>query len=612
MTDVDTTYFQGKTWLIYGRLPNIPKKESTAAIKSRGGRIVTSVSSKLDYLVTSGPTPEPMQVSGVKAKQAVAVGAKVIGEPEFLRLLEGEDPFAEGADAEDDLKPLPDEVAAINYPGPEVDLEATYFKDKRWFMYGALESEYGYGVAKGWLGRRLKEYGARLVNDIAKADYVVHEGDTPLWGARLSDEVQAARDAGVAIFGSLDFFKLLKGERPGPATDDDPSVHDAFSELRHLLHTSGDTFDCWPQIKAMLTDLDDTALEVATDYVNAFLDQLPTAERRRAVIADNLLAQALRGNDDPMLSVGRVVTIRDKLTGAKAQNLLSCSHLSRCEVYSLTSTQAAPQKHWALLAEATHLSRLEVLRFHNQAISKRSASALSDAAHLRGVTELSLRNTELKAGAPAALFTPDSFPELTSLNLLKTSHEDDELFQALTARAFPKLTTLLVRATPGDGLAAFLADDALAPLRALTVSACTTDHLAALTGAAAIDGLTDLDLEFSGAGYADSPFWQDARLGGLKRLRIRLGDDDGAFLRALVRDAPFAESLEELELRAWNLDWTEHLQVARLPQLRRVTLDLAGANPFSLKALFPRLEREIHTRWDGHYRHVVEHEGEGA
>jgi hypothetical protein len=82
-------FFEGKTWLIYGKL-SISKPEATDAIVTRGGRLVTSVSKKLQYLVWDGDTLGPGDtVTSVKAHDALAIGAVVVGEADFKALLAG-------------------------------------------------------------------------------------------------------------------------------------------------------------------------------------------------------------------------------------------------------------------------------------------------------------------------------------------------------------------------------------------------------------------------------------------------------------------------------------------------------------------------------------------
>ena len=71
----------GKTIVVTGSLENFSRDGVTEAITERGGKAASSVSKKTDYVVV-GDSP------GSKAKKAEELGVKVIGEREFLTLLE--------------------------------------------------------------------------------------------------------------------------------------------------------------------------------------------------------------------------------------------------------------------------------------------------------------------------------------------------------------------------------------------------------------------------------------------------------------------------------------------------------------------------------------------
>lgn len=89
-TPTAASFFQDKTWLIYGRIA-LSKAEATQAITSRGGRLVSSVSKKLQYLVWDGESLGAGDtVSAVKASDALAVGAIVVSEADFKSLLDGQ------------------------------------------------------------------------------------------------------------------------------------------------------------------------------------------------------------------------------------------------------------------------------------------------------------------------------------------------------------------------------------------------------------------------------------------------------------------------------------------------------------------------------------------
>ena len=81
--------FNGKTWIIYGRLGML-KKDITSAIIFRGGRVVSSISYKVDFLVWDGETLVPGDsVTSVKPSQLLKLGGVVVGEQNFVELLKG-------------------------------------------------------------------------------------------------------------------------------------------------------------------------------------------------------------------------------------------------------------------------------------------------------------------------------------------------------------------------------------------------------------------------------------------------------------------------------------------------------------------------------------------
>lgn len=92
-TDLAAKFFDGKAWLIYGKM-SLTKKELKAAIEARGGRVIGSVSGKLDFLVHGGDTLVPGENARgqVKPTGALRVGAACVNDEDFKRLLEGEVP----------------------------------------------------------------------------------------------------------------------------------------------------------------------------------------------------------------------------------------------------------------------------------------------------------------------------------------------------------------------------------------------------------------------------------------------------------------------------------------------------------------------------------------
>ncbi len=73
--------FAGKTVVLTGTLSRLPREEAKAEIERRGGRVSGSVSRKTDLVVAG-------EEAGSKLKKASELGVKVIGEEEFLAMLE--------------------------------------------------------------------------------------------------------------------------------------------------------------------------------------------------------------------------------------------------------------------------------------------------------------------------------------------------------------------------------------------------------------------------------------------------------------------------------------------------------------------------------------------
>jgi DNA ligase (NAD+) len=72
----------GKTVVLTGGLSRLSRDEAKAEVERRGGKVSGSVSRKTDLVVAG-------EEAGSKRKKAEELGVKVIGEEEFLRLLEG-------------------------------------------------------------------------------------------------------------------------------------------------------------------------------------------------------------------------------------------------------------------------------------------------------------------------------------------------------------------------------------------------------------------------------------------------------------------------------------------------------------------------------------------
>ena len=72
----------GKTLVVTGALESMTREEAKARITAAGGKVMSSVSRNTDYLVV-GAAP------GSKAAKAVEFGVTVLGEQDFIKLLEG-------------------------------------------------------------------------------------------------------------------------------------------------------------------------------------------------------------------------------------------------------------------------------------------------------------------------------------------------------------------------------------------------------------------------------------------------------------------------------------------------------------------------------------------
>jgi DNA ligase (NAD+) len=71
----------GQTFLFTGTLPTLKRSDAEALVESNGGKLVGSVSSKLNYLVTGDEAGSKLE----KAKKITSV--KIISEAEFLKLV---------------------------------------------------------------------------------------------------------------------------------------------------------------------------------------------------------------------------------------------------------------------------------------------------------------------------------------------------------------------------------------------------------------------------------------------------------------------------------------------------------------------------------------------
>ena len=76
---------EGKTFCITGKLLHYPNRDALVAdIEKNGGKVVSGVSAKTDYLITNDKDS-----GSSKNQKAAKFGTKIISEDEFLALIAG-------------------------------------------------------------------------------------------------------------------------------------------------------------------------------------------------------------------------------------------------------------------------------------------------------------------------------------------------------------------------------------------------------------------------------------------------------------------------------------------------------------------------------------------
>ncbi|MBE6563779.1 MAG: NAD-dependent DNA ligase LigA [Ruminococcaceae bacterium] len=73
--------FEGKTFVLTGKLPTMTRDEASALIEARGGKVSSSVSKKTDYVLAG-------EDAGSKLTKAQQLGLRIIDETEFKELIE--------------------------------------------------------------------------------------------------------------------------------------------------------------------------------------------------------------------------------------------------------------------------------------------------------------------------------------------------------------------------------------------------------------------------------------------------------------------------------------------------------------------------------------------
>jgi DNA ligase (NAD+) len=80
-TSLSNTLLDGQTFLFTGSLPTLKRNDAEELVEQNGGKILGSVSSKLNYLVVGEDAGSKLE----KAKNISSI--KIISEAEFLHLI---------------------------------------------------------------------------------------------------------------------------------------------------------------------------------------------------------------------------------------------------------------------------------------------------------------------------------------------------------------------------------------------------------------------------------------------------------------------------------------------------------------------------------------------
>ncbi len=73
--------FEGLTFVVTGRLPNLSRSEAEELLRSAGAKVSSSVSKKTNFLVLG-------EEAGSKADKAISLGIPTLSEEELLARLE--------------------------------------------------------------------------------------------------------------------------------------------------------------------------------------------------------------------------------------------------------------------------------------------------------------------------------------------------------------------------------------------------------------------------------------------------------------------------------------------------------------------------------------------
>jgi DNA ligase (NAD+) len=80
ISKITDSFFSGKTFVVTGSLEGMTRSEASNEIKSRGGKVTSSVTSKTDYLIAGEGT-------GSKYTKAVELDIPILTEADFFEKL---------------------------------------------------------------------------------------------------------------------------------------------------------------------------------------------------------------------------------------------------------------------------------------------------------------------------------------------------------------------------------------------------------------------------------------------------------------------------------------------------------------------------------------------
>ena len=79
---IEDSFFTGKTFVVTGSLTDMTRTEASTQIKTRGGKVTSSVTGKTDYLIAG-------EGAGSKYDKAVELGVSILTAEAFLEEIKG-------------------------------------------------------------------------------------------------------------------------------------------------------------------------------------------------------------------------------------------------------------------------------------------------------------------------------------------------------------------------------------------------------------------------------------------------------------------------------------------------------------------------------------------